>query len=666
MKLDLRRWLIVVLAAGLPVPYAFHLPGESASYVAVDLLVWPVLAGAPILLGVKEWGGFRHDRVARLLVAFVAVSAISVPFGVIVYHGLGGARSFAYEVAILLNFVVGYFVLRNIDDIGLLIKAFVASIGTIAVLLSLYLLLTGAAGDVHIVHNSPALRSFVYGWPNGFAVLLAVGIVMCLYVISTTSSSIARGIYIVFGIGLAACIILTFSKTGWVALLVALWLLFLRFWRLRYQALLLAAIVLSIAIISALNQSFRISIFQLNTFTERILFLVVVLRNVNPLALIAGSGSQTVETLLASHANEQLIPGVTVGSLSTHDEFLDVLVKTGVVGLMIFVATLALVLMRARRVAVSADDRTSRLFRYWYAAGWAVIVSLFAGEELHYWLISALFWMMAGATIHVLPVSDPQRAVVVTQRPSHPVKRILDLTVGLVALIVSSPVLLVASIFAKLDSPGPAFYRGDRVGRGGWIFSMYKLRTMRVGAEGSGSVTVAGDPRVTRVGRVLRKLKLDELPQLINVVSGDMSLVGPRPDTAEYARLYNERQLGVLSVRPGLTSPASIAFQNEEELLLAAAADRGCSPNEIYREVIMPKELELDLEYVEQWSVWRDFRILAQTAGLLLRRLLGLPSDLRHAGGGRLAPPQAEVDQPLNETDTVTDVVADEGGRQNR
>jgi lipopolysaccharide/colanic/teichoic acid biosynthesis glycosyltransferase len=653
--------LIVALGAGLPVPYALHLPGDSASYVAIDIVVWPVIAGALVLTSPREWRGLQRDTVTRLLIAFVAVAAISVPFGFLAYHALSGPVSFAYQVVILLNFVIGYWALREVADIELLVRGFVISAGVIALLLSLYLLYAGGLEKVHVIHNSPALRSFIYGWPNGFAVLLDVAFVMCLYFIQTASSRVPRVLYLLVATGLGACIALTFSKTGWVALLVALWLLFLRFWSVRRQLLLLGSLLSGIAILSALNESFRKQVFTLDTLAERVRFLGVVLHDLNPITLLAGSGSLNVETLLAGHANEQLIPGVTVGSLSTHDEFLTVLVKTGLIGLVLFVAILIVVVWRARVVAKTAQGRTAVFFRYWFAASCAVVASLFAGEELHYWLVSALFWLMAGATVHQLPevVTEPLDA-------QHFVKRVIDVVAGAIALVVASPVLIAAAILVKLDSPGPAIYPGPRAGRGGRVFTMYKLRTMRVGADSAGSVTVAGDARVTRVGRVLRKLKLDELPQLVNVVKGDMSLVGPRPDTPDYVKLYDQRQRGVLRVRPGITSPASIAFHNEEELLVAAAADGRRTPADIYREEIMPRELELDLEYVEHWSLLRDLKILLETLGLFLRRLFGLPGDLRHPDRSRLPAPQPKVDQTLEKADPIADVIAGEGQRQDR
>ncbi len=147
-------------------------------------------------------------------------------------------------------------------------------------------------------------------------------------------------------------------------------------------------------------------------------------------------------------------------------------------------------------------------------------------------------------------------------------KRTFDVAGALIGLVVTSPFVLLAAVAVKLESPGPAFYRGARVGLDGRPFNVIKLRSMRVGADREGpSVTVAADPRVTRVGRVLRRSKVDELPQLINVVRGDMSLVGPRPEHPDYVRLFTPEQKAVLSVRPGITGPAAIAYIDEEALL---------------------------------------------------------------------------------------------------
>src|SRR6266446_3036452 len=169
-------------------------------------------------------------------------------------------------------------------------------------------------------------------------------------------------------------------------------------------------------------------------------------------------------------------------------------------------------------------------------------------------------------------------------------KRGFDLLVALLGLVVTSPIVAVAAVAARLDSPGPAFYSGPRVGRNGAVFRIHKLRTMAAGAEVRGPAVTAGDdPRITRVGRVLRRTKLDELPQLLNVVKGEMSLVGPRPEHPAYVEGYTAEQRRLLSVRPGMTGPAALAFIDEEETL------RGLNPEDRYVTDVMPQKLALEL-----------------------------------------------------------------------
>jgi lipopolysaccharide/colanic/teichoic acid biosynthesis glycosyltransferase len=194
-------------------------------------------------------------------------------------------------------------------------------------------------------------------------------------------------------------------------------------------------------------------------------------------------------------------------------------------------------------------------------------------------------------------------------------KRAIDLTLAIPGLILVSPLLAVAAVAIKLESPGPGLYRGVRVGRDGRQFRIVKLRSMSAGADQSGpAVTRAGDPRITRVGRFLRRTKLDELPQLWNVIRGDMSLVGPRPEHPDYVRLYTPDQRRVLSVRPGITSQTSLTFHDEERML----AEKG--GQSAYAEVLLPQKLALDLEYVEHRSVGGDLRILGQTFVFALSR----------------------------------------------
>ena len=170
-------------------------------------------------------------------------------------------------------------------------------------------------------------------------------------------------------------------------------------------------------------------------------------------------------------------------------------------------------------------------------------------------------------------------------------KRLLDITASGLGLIFLSPLFLIVALWIKSDSPGPVFYRQSRVGRYGKDFRLFKFRSMRVGSDKKGLITVGGhDPRVTRSGYYIRKYKLDELPQLINVFIGDMSLVGPRPEVRKYVDLYTPEQLHVLDVRPGITDLASIRYRNENELL-AKASD----PEQYYREVVMQDKLRINL-----------------------------------------------------------------------
>jgi O-antigen ligase len=370
----------------------------------VDLFIWPLVVGGLVLAGSKEWVGFRGDVVARLLLAFLVVCALSLPIGIVQYHNLVGPRSFVYQVVLVLNFGAGYLILRRLEDIDLLIRAFVASTAAFCLVLSIYLLQAGILGSVHEFHNNDALQKAIYGWPNGYAVLVAVALVMCMYVISSAETRLVRRAYLVFAFVLSACLVLTFSKTGWVAFGVALWLLWLRFWSVRRQLLLLGGLVIAgLVLLLAANDSFRIQVFTLGTLYLRLRFVEVVLDHMNPLILLAGSGSQSLGTLTAPFANEQLIPGMSVGGLGAQDELLNILVKNGLLGLILLVAALVVVMWRTRRLTMSADSDIAHLFRYWYAASWAVIASLFSVEELHYWPVAAVFWLMAGAMLHMLP-----------------------------------------------------------------------------------------------------------------------------------------------------------------------------------------------------------------------------------------------------------------------
>ena len=188
-------------------------------------------------------------------------------------------------------------------------------------------------------------------------------------------------------------------------------------------------------------------------------------------------------------------------------------------------------------------------------------------------------------------------------------KRIFDVTASGLGLLLLSPLFLIVAIWIRLDSPGPVFYRQTRVGRYNKDFRLLKFRSMRVGSDKKGLITVGGrDPRVTRSGYWIRKYKLDELPQLINVFKGDMSLVGPRPEVRKYVDLYTPEQLHVLDVRPGITDMASIRYRNENELLEQAA-----DPEQFYRDTVMQDKLRINLKYVSDHSFFKDIRIILMT-----------------------------------------------------
>lgn len=195
------------------------------------------------------------------------------------------------------------------------------------------------------------------------------------------------------------------------------------------------------------------------------------------------------------------------------------------------------------------------------------------------------------------------------KRAQLAVKRAMDVLLSATGLALLSPVLLACAAAIKLDSPGPALYRQVRVGRGGREFRIFKLRTMTDGADGRGmQITVGGDARITRVGAVLRKYKLDELAQLLNVLRGEMSFVGPRPEVPRYVRLYSQAQRKVLLVRPGITDLASIAYRNENDLLA-----RSDDPERTYVEKVMPAKLELNRRYIVEFSLLGDLRLIGRT-----------------------------------------------------
>ena len=188
-------------------------------------------------------------------------------------------------------------------------------------------------------------------------------------------------------------------------------------------------------------------------------------------------------------------------------------------------------------------------------------------------------------------------------------KRIFDIICSLFGLLILMPVLVVISLWVAFSSKGGVFYLQKRVGIYGNDFSLFKFRTMQTGSDKKGLLTVGmNDSRITPIGLILRKYKLDELPQLINVLIGDMSLVGPRPEVRKYVLMYNNEQKKVLSVRPGITDFASIEYFDENRILGESE-----NPEETYIQVIMPHKLKLNLKYVASQSVLTDLKIIVKT-----------------------------------------------------
>ena len=188
-------------------------------------------------------------------------------------------------------------------------------------------------------------------------------------------------------------------------------------------------------------------------------------------------------------------------------------------------------------------------------------------------------------------------------------KRLLDIICSLLALVVFSPLWILIALAIVLESRGGVLYRQERVGRNNRDFMLYKFRTMRTGSDKKGLLTVGDrDSRVTRVGYFLRKYKLDEFPQLVNIIKGDMSIVGPRPEVRKYVDMYTPEQMKVLSVRPGLTDYASVRYVHESEILA-----RSDNPEQTYIDEVMPAKLALNLEYIQNQSLREDIKLIFQT-----------------------------------------------------
>ncbi|MBP3253565.1 MAG: sugar transferase [Bacteroidales bacterium] len=188
-------------------------------------------------------------------------------------------------------------------------------------------------------------------------------------------------------------------------------------------------------------------------------------------------------------------------------------------------------------------------------------------------------------------------------------KRLFDIVFSLLGLIATCWLFALIALAIKISSKGGVFYKQYRVGKDNKDFLLYKFRSMRIGADKGPLITVGGkDPRVTRIGYYIRKYKLDELPQLINVLKGDMSFVGPRPEVRYYVDMYNDTQRRVLDVRPGITDPASIAYRNENELLA-----RQSDPQQYYIDVIMPDKLRINAQYLQNRTLLSDIKVIFRT-----------------------------------------------------
>ena len=193
-------------------------------------------------------------------------------------------------------------------------------------------------------------------------------------------------------------------------------------------------------------------------------------------------------------------------------------------------------------------------------------------------------------------------------------KRIFDITLSLFGLIILVPFMLIIAILIKIDSKGSVFFKQIRVTKNGKEFKIFKYRTMRVGSDKYSQITVGKDGRITKIGSFLRKYKLDEIPQLINVLIGDMSLVGPRPEVPKYVALYTDEQKEILKVRAGITDYASIEFSDENDLLASEE-----EPEKAYIEKIMPKKIELNKKYLSEVSILTDIKIILLTIKKILK-----------------------------------------------
>jgi lipopolysaccharide/colanic/teichoic acid biosynthesis glycosyltransferase len=199
------------------------------------------------------------------------------------------------------------------------------------------------------------------------------------------------------------------------------------------------------------------------------------------------------------------------------------------------------------------------------------------------------------------------------------VKRVFDIIVAAAGILVLFPLLILTALLIKLDSPGPVLFKQQRMGTGFRPFWIYKFRTMRKSPENGPKITIGNDPRITRVGRFLRQTKLDELPQLINILRGEMSIVGPRPEVPQYVQLYQKEYQEILTIRPGLTDLASLKYRDEAALLAKAE-----NPEQEYLTRILPDKISLAKDYLQRASFFFDLRLILKT---IIQLVLGRVSD---------------------------------------
>ena len=210
--------------------------------------------------------------------------------------------------------------------------------------------------------------------------------------------------------------------------------------------------------------------------------------------------------------------------------------------------------------------------------------------------------------------------ILATKKNQLLIKRLLDIIFSLILILILSPIMIITFILIKLDSKGPAIYKQKRVTIYGKIFNIYKFRTMRIDADKNGiNITVKEDSRITRLGKFLRKYRIDEFPQLFNILLGDLSFVGTRPEVEKYVEKYSDTMKATLLMPSGVTSMTSVAFRNEDELLKKFADDFSCDIETAYIKYILPAKMQINLDYIKNFSLYNDFRIILITVLIIFK-----------------------------------------------